>query len=157
MNLWSVEHNVEHFLATFAWVQQQSNTKPTQKWMTKMVKKCSTLYSTDQRFIRKRNTTYRIHTLIPFVKLFKLELILVTKFEDVPPGLIPIEIYWLLSWEKSRKLLLLHLMPKASNRYDVGMAAWTYLAPASRLRPWNWISWVPTNHRYIGWCSGTNM
>ena len=30
-----------------------------------------------------------------FVKLFKLELILVTKFEDVPPGLIPIEIYGL--------------------------------------------------------------
>ena len=33
MNLWSVEHNVEHFLTifviTFGWVQQQSNTKPT--------------------------------------------------------------------------------------------------------------------------------
>ena len=30
------------------------------KVMKKMVKKCST----DQRFIRKRNTTYRIHTLV---------------------------------------------------------------------------------------------
>ena len=30
------------------------------KPMKKMVKKCST----DQRFIRKRNTTYRIHTLV---------------------------------------------------------------------------------------------
>ena len=29
--------------------------------MKKMVKKCSTLCSTNQRFIRKRNTTYRIH------------------------------------------------------------------------------------------------
>ena len=39
MNLWSVEHNVEHFLTifviTFGWVQQQSNTKPTQKWWQK--------------------------------------------------------------------------------------------------------------------------
>ena len=34
------------------------------KVMSKMVKKCSTLCSTDQRFIRKRNTTYRIHTLV---------------------------------------------------------------------------------------------
>ena len=33
------------------------------KAMTKMVKKCSTFCSTDQRFIRNRNTTYRIHTL----------------------------------------------------------------------------------------------
>ena len=30
------------------------------KVMTKMAKKCST----DQRFIRKRNTTYKIHTLV---------------------------------------------------------------------------------------------
>ena len=33
------------------------------KVMAKMAKKCSTLCSTDQRFILKRNTTYRIHTL----------------------------------------------------------------------------------------------
>ena len=33
------------------------------KVMTKMANKCSTLCSTDQRFIRKRNTTYKIHTL----------------------------------------------------------------------------------------------
>ena len=39
------------------------------KVMTKMVKKCSTLCSSDQRFIRKRNTTYRIHTLIQQLKV----------------------------------------------------------------------------------------
>jgi hypothetical protein len=36
---------------------KQQQTHP--KVMTKMVKKCST----DQRFIRKRNTAYKIHTL----------------------------------------------------------------------------------------------
>ena len=36
---------------------KQQQTHP--KVMTKMVKK----WSTDQRFIRKRNTTYKIHTL----------------------------------------------------------------------------------------------
>ena len=52
-----------HFCHHF-WVgatAKQHQTHP--KVMTKMVKKCSTLCSTDERFIRKRNTTYRIHTL----------------------------------------------------------------------------------------------
>ena len=43
------------FVITFGWVQQQTHPKV----MTKMVKKCST----DQRFIRKRNTIYKIGTL----------------------------------------------------------------------------------------------
>ena len=37
------------FVVTFGWLQHQRNSKPTQ-----MFKK----YSTDQRFIQKRNTTY---------------------------------------------------------------------------------------------------
>ena len=32
MNLWSVEHFLAVFVITFGWVQQQSNSKPTQKW-----------------------------------------------------------------------------------------------------------------------------
>ena len=48
------------FVITFGWVQQQSNSKPTQKWWQKCSKKCST----DQRLIWKRNTTYEIGTLV---------------------------------------------------------------------------------------------
>jgi hypothetical protein len=32
MNLWSVEHFLNIFVITFGWVQQQSNSKPNQKW-----------------------------------------------------------------------------------------------------------------------------
>ena len=56
MNLWSIDHFLNIFDITFGWVQQQTHPKV----MTRMFKKCST----DQRFIRKRNTTYRIHTLV---------------------------------------------------------------------------------------------
>ena len=56
MNLWSVEHFLMKFVITFGWVCCCINPK----LMTKMAKKCST----DQRFIRKRNTTYKIHTLV---------------------------------------------------------------------------------------------
>ena len=43
------------------WVDATANQQQTHpKVMTKMAKKCST----DQRFIRKRNTTYKIHTLV---------------------------------------------------------------------------------------------
>ena len=55
---------LDHFCHHF-WVgatAKQHQTHP--KVMTKMVEKCSTLFSTDQTFIRKINTTYRIHTLI---------------------------------------------------------------------------------------------
>ena len=65
MNLWSVEHFLAIFFHHF-WVgatAKQQQTYP--KVMTKMVKKCLT----DQRFIRKRNTTYKIHTLIIWVIL----------------------------------------------------------------------------------------
>ena len=33
-----------------------------------MVKKCSKVCSTDQRFMQKRNTTYRIYTLVDYFK-----------------------------------------------------------------------------------------
>ena len=52
-----------HFCHHF-WVDaiaKQQKTHP--KVMTKMVKKCLT----DQRFIRKRNTTYKIHTLVRMI------------------------------------------------------------------------------------------
>ena len=60
MNLWSVEHFLticHHFRV--ALLLLCCCTHP--KVMTKMAKKCST----DQRFIRKRNTTYKTHTLVP--------------------------------------------------------------------------------------------
>ena len=43
------------------------------KVMIKMVKKCSKLCSTDQRFIRKQNTTFRIHTLVRLVNPFSIK------------------------------------------------------------------------------------
>ena len=58
---------LDHFCHNF-WVgatAKQQQTHP--KVMTKMVKKCSTLCSIDQSFIRKRNTTYRVHTLAYFL------------------------------------------------------------------------------------------
>ena len=67
MNLWSVEHNIEHFLTifviTFGWVQQQSNSKPTQKWWDKngqemfnVVFNWSEVHSEKKYYVR----TYRI-------------------------------------------------------------------------------------------------
>ena len=49
-------HFCHHFWVAATAKQQQTHPKV----MTKMFKKCST----DQRFIRKRNTTYKIHTLV---------------------------------------------------------------------------------------------
>ena len=46
---------------------KQHQTHP--KVMTNMVKKCSTLFSTDQRFIQKRKTIYNIHTLVIYQKI----------------------------------------------------------------------------------------
>ena len=51
-------HSCHHF-----WVGATAKQQP--KVMTKMVKK----YSTDQRFIPKINTTYKIHTLVHMLKL----------------------------------------------------------------------------------------
>ena len=58
--------------------------------------------------------------LIPNLNLLKLELIL-NKFENVPPGLIPIEIYDLTDCyleKRAGNYYYIHLMPKASNGYD---------------------------------------
>ena len=53
------------FVITFWWVQQQTakQHQTHAKIMTKVVKKCST----DQRFIRKKNITYKTHTLVDFL------------------------------------------------------------------------------------------
>ena len=56
-NSWTfIGHFCHHFWVDATAKQQESHPKV----MAKMVKKCTT----DQRFIRKRNTTYKIHTLI---------------------------------------------------------------------------------------------
>ena len=71
---------LDHFCHQF-WVSataKQHQTHP--KVITKMAKKYSMLCSTDQRFIQKRNTTNRIHTLnsdsttgrTPFVRMLWL-------------------------------------------------------------------------------------
>ena len=57
------DHFCHHFWVGVTAKQQQTHPK----MMTKMVKKCST----DQRFIRKRNTTYKIHTLVAIWKKWK--------------------------------------------------------------------------------------
>jgi hypothetical protein len=70
-----------HFCHHF-WVgatAKQHQTHP--KVMTKMVKKCSTLCSTDQRFIWKINTTCRIHALD--ADLFFLSFWQKTNFERI--------------------------------------------------------------------------
>ena len=54
-----LEHFLNIFVTTFGWVCCCFAVAPTQKWWQKCSEKCST----DQRFIRKRNTTYKIHTL----------------------------------------------------------------------------------------------
>ena len=58
MNLWSVEYFLNIFVITFWWVQQQSNSKPTQKWWQNEKK-----WATGQSCIRKEVTSYKIHTL----------------------------------------------------------------------------------------------
>ena len=58
MNLWSLDQFLTIFVIIFGWVCCCTHPEV----MTKMVKKCST----DQRFIRKRNTTYKIHTLVNY-------------------------------------------------------------------------------------------
>ena len=71
---------LDHFCHQF-WVgatAKQHQTHP--KVITKMAKKCSMLCSTDQRFIQKRNTNHKIHTLnsdsttgrTPFVRMLWL-------------------------------------------------------------------------------------
>ena len=47
-----------HFVITFGWVQQQSNSKPTQKWWQNEKK-----WATGQSCICKEVTSYKIHTL----------------------------------------------------------------------------------------------
>ena len=54
MNIWSIENFFNIFVITFGWVQQQRNSKPTQKWW----QKCSR----NVQLIRG-NTTYEIWTL----------------------------------------------------------------------------------------------
>ena len=54
-------HSCHHFWVGATAKQQQTHPKV----MTKMVKK----YSKDQRFIPKRNATYKIHTLVHLLKL----------------------------------------------------------------------------------------
>ena len=58
MQLWQVAHFF-HFVITFGWVQQQSNSKPTQKWWQNEKK-----WATGQSCIRKEVTSYIIHTLV---------------------------------------------------------------------------------------------
>ena len=63
MQLWPVAHFF-HFVITFGWVQQQSNSKPTQKWWQNEKK-----WATGQSCIRKEVTSYKIHTLIGYAFL----------------------------------------------------------------------------------------
>ena len=58
MQLWPVAHFFLHFVTTFGWVQQQSNSKPTQKWWQNEKK-----WATGQSCIREEVTSYKIHTL----------------------------------------------------------------------------------------------
>ena len=53
MQLWPVAH---FFSPTFGWVQQQSNSKPTQKWVKKVGNR-SELHS------KKKFYTYKLETL----------------------------------------------------------------------------------------------
>ena len=62
MNLLSVEHFLNIFGITFSGCNSKATANPPKsddQNGQEMLKKCST----DKRFIRKRNTTYRIHTL----------------------------------------------------------------------------------------------
>ena len=58
MQFWPVAHF--RFVITFRWVQQQSNSKPTQKWWQNEKEK----WTTGQNCIRKEVTSYKIHTLV---------------------------------------------------------------------------------------------
>ena len=56
----------QHFLIlliTFGWVQQQSNSKPIKKWWQNEKK-----WATGQSYIRKKVSSYKIHTLSNFWK-----------------------------------------------------------------------------------------
>jgi hypothetical protein len=57
MQLWPVSHFF-HFVIAFGWVQQQSNSKPTQKWWQSDKK-----WATGQSCICKEVTFYKIQTL----------------------------------------------------------------------------------------------
>ena len=68
MQLWLVAHFF-HFVITCGWVQQQSNSKPTQKWWQNEKK-----WATGQSCIRKEEASYKILTLTINTKK-KVELI----------------------------------------------------------------------------------
>ena len=59
MELWPVGHFF-HFVITFGWLQQQSNSKLTQKWRQNKKK-----WATGQSCICKEVSSYKIHTLVP--------------------------------------------------------------------------------------------
>ena len=70
MQLWPIEHFLTIFVITFGWVRCCFAVAPTQKWWQKWYRNVhSTLCSTNQRFIWKRNTTIRIYTLVLFIFL----------------------------------------------------------------------------------------
>ena len=58
MQLWPVAHFF-HLVITFEWVQQQTNSKPTQKWWQNEKK-----WGTGQSCIRVEVTSYKMHTLV---------------------------------------------------------------------------------------------
>ena len=60
MNLWSVEHFFDIFFIKIRFSSNQNIGEGESNFDEKMSKKCSTY----QRFIRKRNTTNKIGTLI---------------------------------------------------------------------------------------------
>ena len=69
MNLWSVEH----FLIIISFTLFNVLITGESNFDEKMSKKCSTDQDpTDQRFIRKRNTTYKIRTLVSPYTYFKV-------------------------------------------------------------------------------------
>ena len=57
----SVEHFLAIFVITFVWVQQQSNTKPTQKWWQKWSRNVQLVRVA---FGKKYLTSYKIHTVV---------------------------------------------------------------------------------------------
>ena len=58
---WTVEHFLAIFVITFGWVQQQSNSKPTQKWLKK--------WATCQSCIQKSSTTCGGFQFLPILDL----------------------------------------------------------------------------------------
>ena len=59
-----------HFVITFGWMQQQSNSKPTQKWWQN-----EKMWATGQSCIRKEVTSYKIYTLGCGTLIFQIFLI----------------------------------------------------------------------------------